>query len=158
MGRIYTASVTGTAVTAAVDLCEIVPPAGRIVVLHGWDINQTTDFGDAQDEVLGLLLKRGSSGSTSGSGGSTPTPAPHETNQGAAGSTTEMMNTTQAVAGGGTLTTIWTTSWNVRAGDYRVLTPEMRHVFGPSERLILSQTAPADSITMNVSIFFEEIG
>ena len=158
MGRMYTASVTATAVTAAVDLCEIVPPSGRIVVLHGWDLFQTTDFGDAQDEGLGLILKRGSSGSTSGSGGSTPTPAPHETNSGAAGSTVEMMNTTQVVVGGGTLTTLYTTGWNVRAGDFRLFTPEARFVFGPSERLVLSQTAPADSITMNVSIIFEEIG
>lgn len=158
MGRIYTASVTATAVTAAVDLVEIVPPAGRLVFLHGWDIGQTTEFGDAQDETLGLILKRGSSGSTSGSGGSTPTPAPHETNQGAAGSTTEMMNTTQAVAGGGTLVTIYPTAFNVRAGDRMVFTPEMRPVFGPSERLVLSMTAPADSITCNVSITFEEVG
>ena len=158
MGRMYTVSVTATAVTAAIDIVEIVPPSGRIVVLHGWDLFQSTDFGDAQDEGLGLILKRGSSGSTSGSGGSTPTPAPHETNSGAAGSTVEMFNTTEAVAGGGTLTTLWPTGWNVRAGDYRILTPEMRYVFGPSERLILSQTAPADSITLSASIFFEEIG
>ncbi len=158
MGRMYTASVAATAVTTAIDLAEIVPAAGRVVVLHGWDIFQTTDFGDAQDEGLGLLLKRGSSTSTSGSGGSSPTPAPHETNAGAASSTVEMMNTTQAVAGGGTLTTLYTTGFNVRAGDRMVFTPEMRFVFGPSERLILAMTVPADSITCNVSVVFEEIG
>lgn len=158
MGRIYTASVTGTAVTAAIDLIEYVVPSGRVVVLHGWDIAQTTDFGDAQDEVLGLIIKRGSSGSTSGSGGSTPTPAPHETNAGAAAGTCEMMNTTQAVAGGGSLNTLYATGYNVRSGDRMVFTPEMRFVFGPAERMILSQTVPADSITMNVSITFEEIG
>lgn len=158
MGRIYTATVTASAQTAAVDLIEYTSASSRIVVLHGWDIAQTTDFGDAQDEVLGLILKRGSSGSTSGSGGSTPTPAPHETNSGAAAGTCEMMNTTQAVAGGGTLTTLYVSGYNVRSGDRMIFTPEMRPVFGPSERMVLSQTAPADSVTFNVSITFEEIG
>ena len=158
MGRIYTASVTAVAVTTAIDLLEIVPAAGRIVVIHAWDLFQTTDFGDAQDEGLGIIVKRGSSGSTSGSGGSTPTPAPHETNAGAASSTVEMMNTTQAVAGGGTLTTVYTSGWNVRAGDPRPFIPEIRIYFGPAERGIVAMTVPADSITMNASFTFEEIG
>lgn len=160
MGRMYAVSVSESAQTVQVDFFEIVPPSGRIVVLHGFEIGQNTEFGDAAEESLALLVKRGSSGSTSGSGGSTPTPAPLETNAGAAGSTVEAMNTTQAVAGGGTLTTIMATAFNVRSSPLQwIFTPEMRPVFGPSERCVIALgDAPADSITWSVTAWFEEIG
>jgi hypothetical protein len=159
MGRIYTASITASPQTTAVDLIEIVGTATKMVILHAWEIGQTTEFGDAQDETIGLLVKRGSSGSTAGSGGTTTTPAPVETGSAAASSTVRMMDTTQVVAGGGTLTTLMATSYNVRGVPVPwVPTPEMRFLFGPSERAVISITAPADSITYNATIWFEEIG
>lgn len=160
MGRMYSVSVTESAQTTQIDLVEIVPASGRIVIVHGWEIGQSTELGDAAEESITLLMKRGSSGSTSGSGGSTATPTPLETNAGAASSTVETMNTTAAVAGGGTLTTMMATAFNVRSSPVQwIFTPEMRPIFGPSERFILGlNDAPADSITFSLTLWFEEIG
>ena len=160
MGRMYSVAVTESAQTAQIDLVEIVPAAGRIVVVHGWEIAQTTELGDAAEEALTLLAKRGSSGSTSGTGGATATPTPLETNAGAASSVVETMNTTAAVAGGGTLVTIMATAFNVRASPVQwVFTPEMRPVIGPAERFVLAlNDAPTDSITFPLPLWFEEIG
>lgn len=160
MGRLYSVAVTESAQTTQIDLVEIVPAAGRIVVVHGWEIGQSTELGDAAEESLTLLLKRGSSGSTSGSGGATATPTPLETNAGAASSTVETMNTTAAVAGGGTLTTLMATAFNLRGSPVQWwFTPETRPVFGPSERAVLGlNDAPVDSVTFSLTLWFEEIG
>jgi hypothetical protein len=160
MGRMYTVSVTESAQTTQIDLVEIVPAAGRVVVIHGWEIGQSTELGDAAEESITLLAKRGSSASTSGTGGAVTTPTPTETNAGAATSTVETMNTTAAVAGGGTLVTLMATAFNIRSSPIPwTFTPEMRFVIGPAERFVLGlNDAPTDSITFSLTLWFEEIG
>jgi hypothetical protein len=159
VGRIYTVSVSESAQAGQVDFFELVPATGKPLVIHAWEIGQNTEVGDAAEESLALLLKRGSSGSTSGSGGATPTPVPLAATDTAAGFTAETMNTTQAVAGGGTLTTVMATAFNVRSSPLQwVFTPELRPVFAPAERCILSLgDAPADSITWSFTVWAEEI-
>lgn len=160
MGKMYTAATAESAQTAAVDLFELTAPSTRIVYIHAIEIAQNTEVGDSAEESLALLFKRGSSGSTSGSGGSSVTPAPVDANAGSAGSTVEMMNTTAAVAGGGTLTTLVATAFNVRSSPVQwIFTPEMRPVVSPSERFIIGLgDTPADSITWSVTVWFEEVG
>jgi len=159
MGRRYTAQVNGVAVTAAQDVFEIAAPADAVVVVHGWSLLQTTDVGDAAEEVLLVSTVRGVGSVTSGSGGSTPTAQPLEDGDAAFGGTVEANNTTRMAAGTGTLETLEQHGWNVRIPLVHFYPPELRPVISPSNRWTLSlPAAPADSITTSACVWFEEIG
>ena len=159
MPRLYTAVFSSVAVTAQQDLFELVAPADAIVVLHKIHLSQSTEVGDAQEEGLALLIKRGIGTVTSGSGGSTPTAQPIEDGDTAFGGTVEANNTTKMVVGTGTIETLDSLNWNVRVPLDIIFTPETRPVISPSNRITLElATTPADSITMSGSITFAEIG
>ena len=89
MGRYYVCQFEDVAVTAAQDLFEVAAPSTGIVVIHKWVIFQTTDTGDAAEEILEIETVRGDGSVTSGSGGSTDTPEPIDNGDAAAGSTVE---------------------------------------------------------------------
>jgi len=153
--RLYTVQFNGVAVTAQQDFFEIVAPADAIVVIHDIHMSQLTDVKDAEEEMLLLLWKSGST--TSGSGGSAPTAVPIELGDAAFGGTTEANNTTKATAG--TIVTHYAWHWNVRVPFDRIFTPETRPILSPSRRATLELgTTPGDSITMSGTISFAEIG
>lgn len=160
MGRFYTAVFKGIAVTAAQDLFEIAAPTDAVVIIHEWTLTQTTELGDAAEEQLLLTTNRGVGTVTSGSGGATVTPQPISDGDPAFGGTVERNNTTQMAAGTGTLETdLEVHAWNVRVPYQKIYTPETRPVISPGNRWTLElETVPADSITMNGFIVFEEIG
>lgn len=152
MGRMYAAVFEEVAVTTAQDLFEVNAPADAAVVLHSVVITQSSDAGDAEAEMLPLLIHRGS---TSGSSGSSVTPSPLEMGDAAFGGTVEANNTTQSTEG----TQIHAEGFNIQVGFYYQPPPEARPVISPSGRLIVElQSAPSDSITMNGVAIFEEIG
>ena len=153
-GRIYYVSTDFQTVSAAQDLLEIVNASTKCLILHGYTIMQSSDT-DA--ELLQLLFKRGI-GSTSGSGGGSPTIKKRQTGDSANAFTAERNNTTQAVAGGGSLDTIYTDGFNVLGGGEKFWIPEDRPVFAPSEVLIIAISAPADALTLNLTAVVEEIG
>jgi hypothetical protein len=73
-----------------------------------------------------------------------------------AASTLEANNTT--IAANGTAVTLYSDVWNVQSGWwYAPSEPEMI-VIDVSSRLVVRSTLPADAITMNATIVFEEIG
>ena len=155
MGRMYSVQFNGVAVTVQQDFFEVVAPADSLVVLHVIYIPQITEVADAEEEMLVLLIKSGQT--TSGSGGSAPTAVPLALGDAAFGGTTEVNNTTKATAG--TIVTHHAEAFNVRAGWQYIPTPEMRKVLSPSARMTLElATTPADSITMDGTLYFEEIG
>jgi hypothetical protein len=155
MGRIYTVQFNGVGVTVQQDLFEIVAPADAVVIFHELHLSQLTDVKDAEEEMLLLLLKSGQT--TSGSGGTTPTPVPKELGDAAFGGTTEVNNTTKASVG--TIVTHYPYHWNIRIPFEKIWTPETRPVLSPSRRgTVELGTTPADSITMAGSLTFEEIG
>jgi hypothetical protein len=148
----YSAVFEQVAVTAAQDLFEINAPADAVVVLHSCVVTQSSEAADAQAEMLPVLFHLGS---TSGSGGTTPTARPLQLGDAAFGGTVEVNNTTQSTEGN----QLHAESFNVQVGFYYTPTPETRIVISPSDRLIIElQTAPADSITMDGTVIFEEIG
>lgn len=156
MGRFYSVPFSAVAVSAAQDLFEVVASSGKPFILHEVVAGQTSDMGDAASEALQISIKRGV-GSTSGSGGSTVTPAKHATNDAAAGPTAEINNTSQHAAGGGSLTTIRTETFNIQAGYQYLPTPEQRITFLAAEACVVSITAPADALTMSGTLVFEEL-
>lgn len=158
MGRKYTAFFEGVAVTAQQDFFEILAPSDAVIVLHDIDLSQTTEFGDAAEEQLLIRMVRGVGAVTSGNGTSA-TVNPIEDGDTATGATVEKNGTTKMVVGSGTLEQLAAWAWNVRIPFVKIFTPETRPVISPGNRLTIElATTPADSITMNGTITFEEIG
>jgi hypothetical protein len=155
-GRVYAVPFSAVAVSAAQDLFELTPADDKPVEIVGIVLGQTSDSGDAADEQLQISIIRGNT--TSGSGGSAPTPAPVKSSATAAsGFTAEVNNTT--VASSGTAVTLFTDAWNVRAG-YTQWFPEGAEPSASQTNTLLCvrMTAPADSITMSGTLFVRELG
>lgn len=157
MGRKYTASYAANAQTTAIGF-EILAPSDSIVVVHSVRAWQTTELGDAAEEILALTFTRGIGSVTSGSGGATPDVHPIDDGDAAFGGTVECRNTTVLAAGSGTLEVMDRDGWNVRVPYVRIYTPEERPIIGPSEYWEFQIAAPADSTTIGVSVTFEEWG
>lgn len=152
MGRMYSATFEEVSVSAAQDLFELNAPSDAVVIVHGLTISQSSDAGDTESEQLNVLIHRGT---TSGSGGSTPTARPMEVGDAAFGGTVEANNTSQSSEGN----QLHAESFNVMAGLHIWWTPETRPVLSPSGRLIVElQSTPGDALTMSGTIYFEEIG
>lgn len=156
MGRIYYIDIAPAAVTVAADVVEITPADDKPIVVHGFEIFQTTDLGDAQEEVIGLLWVRGHT--TSGSGGSAPTPRPANPSDAAAGFTAETLNTTAASVG--TTVNLARHGWNIRIPTPVTYTPEMRPMASQANTTLVLRmaAAPADSITISGYVCVEELG
>lgn len=154
-GRTYSVAFNAVAVTAAQDLWEITPADDKPVEIVGIEIGQYSDAGDAQDELLGLQIIRGFT--TSGTGGTAPTPVPMSPNSSAAGFTAEVNNTT--LANTGTTTTLHSTAFNVRAGYVQWFPIDARPAANQGNTTIVVRlTAPADSLTMNGTLWVRELG
>lgn len=155
MGAVYTVYLAATAFTVAADLVEITPADDRPVVVHGFRVWQTTELGDAAEEIIGLAWVRGNT--TSGSGGNTSVAAtPKDPRAASAGMTVETANTTAASAG--SPVTVYSTGWNVRAPLEVVFAPEQRIKCDQGQTLLVLRmlAAPADSISIGVSVDIEE--
>lgn len=156
MGRVYTATFEGVAVTAAQDFFEIAPADDKPVVLHAVYLSQSSDVGDAAEEILRVIIGRGHA--TTGSGGTTPTPTPINMSDTAAGAVVEMNNTT--IASAGTLLTLHSDTFNIRTGMVYIPAPEDRIYCSQAVGVLLVvrlMAAPADSLTMNGTCIFEEL-
>lgn len=152
---IYYAPFSAVAVAAAQDLWEIVAPSDSFVIIREVRFGQYTDFGDAAAEILAVTMTKGYT--TSGSGGGTITPVNRSPVTGALASTTtvERNNTTQANTAG---TTVFADTWNVQTPYLYLPDRDCAFAINPGQRFVVSISAPADSITMNGVLTFEEIG
>jgi len=152
MGRLYSATFEQVAVTAAQDLFELIAPADAALRIWELHISQSSDAGDTESEQLNLLLHRGTA---TGSGGSSVTPRPFSLGDAAFGGTCEANNTSQSVEG----TILGSYSFNIMAGFDMVAIPNAVIEISPSGLFIVElQTVPADSLTMDGTLIFEEIG
>jgi hypothetical protein len=160
MGRIYTAEFNGQTITnagGARDLFELTPGDDKPIRIAGFSLSQTSDLGDAEEEVLRLRIRRGNT--TSGNGTSITNINPMNPSDAAAGFTAEHNGTTQATAG--TERTLWRGGWNIRMGETIFFPEDMRPGAGQGQgTLILSiEAAPADDLTgCDGTIFVEEMG
>lgn len=155
MGRTYAVTFNAVALTAAADLFEITPADDKPCEVVSIYIGQTTEAGDAADEMLGVQIIRGFT--TSGSGGSAATPTPLRPADTAAGFTAEVNNTT--LANTGTTTTLHSDAFNVRAGWVYIPPLDARPVVNQGNTtLVVRTTAPADSVTFNGTLIVRELG
>lgn len=156
MGRIYAVTFEGVAVTAAVDFFEIQPAGNKPVNIIGILLSQSSDLGDVNEEILRIQVLRGHT--ATGTGGATPTPAPvNNSSDTAAGCITDTNNTT--IASGGTAVSLFSHAFNIRAGLEHYFPPECRPGASQANTTIVVRlmAAPADSLTMNGTLFFEEM-
>lgn len=155
MGRFYTVTFNDVAVTASQDLFEIQPADDRPVKIWGLFLTQSTELADAAEEQLRVAIIRGHT--TSGSGGSTATPAVINPLDTAAGFTAEVNNTTIASAGTGV--TLHVMTWNVRSGLEMWWLPETGLIATQANTTIVVRllAAPADSVSVSGTLYVEEM-
>lgn len=157
MGRKYWVDLTPTAVTATTtDLVCLEPADDKPIRVLALNLHNTSDFGDAQDEIISVFWDRGNT--TSGSGGNTVTPRPCVPSDTAAGFTAETFNTTAASLG--TAVKMARHGFNVRAGLERPYTPEEQFETTQAIGFLALRLAanPADSLTIGGSVLVEEMG
>lgn len=154
-GRIYTLTWdAATAVTTALDIFEVDPAADKAVYFHELRVWQTTDLGDAAEEIIPISIRRGYT--TSGSGGTTAVVDQKYTGDAANAFAAECRNTTLATTG--TPDFQHQDGWNVRIPYIWTPTPVVMP-FSPNPIIVVRlDSAPADSITMAASLTVEEIG
>lgn len=115
MPRVYTVEFENATIANAsgdYDLFEITPADDKPIEIIGLSLDCTSELGDAQEEHLRLRIIRGHT--TSGSGGSAPTPVPVCPSDAASGFTAETVNTT--IASVGSTVNVFSDGMNVRAG------------------------------------------
>jgi len=156
---IYAGTFAAVAASAAQDVFELVCPATNdfVMCLREVRLGQYSDFGDAEAELLSVQIIRGYT--TSGSGGSTPTKHPlRPWGVPTSLATLEANNTT--VASAGTAEVLIADSFNVMSGWwYRPPADERIFLHGTAaadRRLVVRITVPADAVTLNGTIVWEE--
>lgn len=153
MSGVYTVPFAYTG-AANVDLCEVTAASTKPLVILGYNIFQTSDVGDAAEEILQLSIKTGAT--TSGSGGSASTPVAVDRANAAASFVAEQGNTTKATTG--TIVTVWTGGWNVRVPDNVRFTQEEQILLTAGLRATLEIAAAADSLTIAGQLLVQELG
>jgi hypothetical protein len=138
-------------VSAVQDLIEFVAPSDAVVLLYEVHISQSSDGASTDSEMLQTTVVRGLT--VSGSGGGSATVTPVETGQPAAGGTYERNNTTQATTSG---VTVLASAFNVLNGFVHVFDPPL--VLSPSQRCVLTLSAPADALTLSANALIDELG
>jgi hypothetical protein len=144
--------------TSAKDLFEIIAGAVKGFRLCELRISQITEVLDAQDEKITVTLTRASGTYTPGTAGTAIAIVKWDSASSAAVATGKTNNTTQAVVGTGAFAVIMVTALYV-VKDELVIRYEgdERPVFNINEALIVAISAPADTITLNGTLIFEEM-
>ncbi len=156
--RMYTVEFSGGSILAAdtdIDWFEITVATQKPIAVHGIAMSQTSDLGDALEEILQWQVVRGHT--TSGSGGLTPTIHPTSNNDVAAGLTAEGLN--DVIASAGTAENGPIHGWNVRIPLDFFWTPETRPVADNGSLLVVRQitTAPSDLTGVAGCLYVEEL-
>ena len=165
---VFTAQFNGVAITNASgtqDLFELVPDATTRIRLLEIELNQASDFGDAQAEIRTLLIMRGHT--TTGSGGGAVTPVNLDPYGRASVTTVARNNTTLATAG--SPETIIASGWHLQAGFIwrppEVSIPGVKLfrrfiLVKPSQRIVirLAEAVTDDLADVSGTVTFEEIG
>ena len=156
-GRIYHAHKAKAALTVTQDLFSVLAGTDNPVLIHAFSVFQTSDVKDAEEEIMELLMIRGI-GATTGSGGTTVAAATLNAGDAADSATVMMNNTTKMIAGGGSLVSLPSIGWMIRAPLFFVFPEALRPRVNPEDFWTINMPdAPSDSLTVGLSIWFEEL-
>jgi len=148
-GRLYTISFEDVAATLAQDLWQIeavTVPA----IIHQITISQSSDFGDAAAENLVIKMRRATDALTNATA-----EALLDLGDAAALADLNVNDTTQLVTG---VDTIWAEAWNIALPFVYLPPPEQRIVVKVDDLVVVTMSAPADSLTIHGTMVFEEVG
>lgn len=155
-GSVFTVPFAAESLTAnAQDLWHIHASTSSRVLLREIRIGQYSDAGDAEAELLSITLLAGSTGA---SGGSAITPVNVMRHSGAPTAGTSCLGPSTTVASTASAELVHADSLNIAAGWLYSPPPPERIVLEPDERLSVRLSAPADALTINGTLTFEEIG
>jgi hypothetical protein len=145
----YSLSFADEAITTAVDFFQI-EPVSAAVCLHACYISQTLDVGDAAAENLVIQIRRVTDAVTDAD---TANPLEIDT----AGNTADCVITATALATSPTL--LHAEAWNIALPWVWLPPPELRIWGEIANTLTIGfKSAPADSLTMSGTLYFEEVG
>jgi hypothetical protein len=148
----YSAPMDALAFTTATDVFEMTAPATCRLEVMEMDLCQTTDLGDAAEEVLRIGVYRGA---TAGATGTALTEQPYVDSNDGAARVAVVANRGTASTGGTLLSII---GWNIRIPMEKIWIPELRPIAELSTVLTFRLlTAPADSITVSGTIIWREM-
>jgi len=151
--RVYTVETESDATTTADDIIELDAAAEKPICVYGWMFGQSTDIKEAEEEQIRYRWIRGHT--TSGSGGSAPTPRPLSPLDTAASFAAEAFNTTAASAGTGV--NLYSGNYNLRIGD-QIWLPEGSELWTSGADLLVCRllAAPTDSVSMTFTVWVRE--
>ena len=152
-GRMYSMAFKDVAVTAAQDFFELTAATSGVTILHGVYLSQTSDVGDAAEEILTVEISTGAT--SSGSGGATGVEVPLSLGDSAATAVGEVNNTTEAASG--TIVVKHQDAFNIRVGWQYLPPPEQRISWSANILSVALITVPNDSITMSGTMIWEEL-
>jgi hypothetical protein len=154
MGFMYTNQFENQAISTIDDFFELTPADDRPMVIHAIYIDQISDVGDSEEEMLRWAIIRGH---TTGGSGGTANEFPLHPNAPAAAGVIDALNTT--IASGGTTQQIHAGAFNSRAGLIYIPTPECRPIVnqGNTTLVVRLVAAPGDSMNMSGTIYVEEL-
>ncbi len=155
MGRMYYAPITGSAVTASIQLWSIQPATDDPILLHAFEMTQSTEFGEAAAEALELNLSRRTGTPTSGAGAAvTEVDANQDDTTSTAIVLTEL--TTDWTAGAEQI--IAKIGWNIQVPYLWMPPPEGRIKVKDNDVMYLDLvTVPADAIDFFGWVLYEEL-
>jgi hypothetical protein len=152
--RLYTASFSDVAITAAQDLFGLLATAGMAFKIHCIELGQRSL---TTWEAKPLKLVRNPSTATVGSGGSAPVVRRLNPSD-AAATVTARANDTTGQTTSGTQEIILARDWEFLNGFFWLPAPEQRPIIRPSEGCALQlAVAPSASMTASGYIEFEEL-
>ena len=161
-GHLYvvTLSFTLTNAGGTSDILSIQPAANKPCLLRRLKIGQTSEVAEAQEEGLRFSIQRLPATFTVGSGGTAITTPPPVKRSSAAASFTARMNDTTIATTSGTIATLEELGWNERASPVEWVwdADEAYDVINGEGLIVLSQSTPADDLTMQVTALIEQMG
>lgn len=149
----FSAPLTPAAITTTADLFHVTAATDAPVTLVAMELYNTTDFGDAQEEVLSIALVRAVTGG--GTGGTALTEVNYsDADAGTVTAAVLGLNTTVSTGG----TVLAHMGWNVRVPFLWCPIPELRPSVDASDDPVVFRllAAPADSITIGGTIYWFE--
>lgn len=156
LGPVYTAAFSAQTLSSnAYDLFTITAPSNSRVVIKEIRLGQYSDFGDAQAELLSLTMM---TGSTSVGSTSAITPRNLKVFTGVAAAGAAVFGPSTSLASTASAVLNLADTFNVMAGWLYKPDFNDRIELGLNQRLVLRVSAPNDSLTINGTMVFQEIG
>lgn len=155
-GPVFTVPFSAEALTAnPQELFHIHASTASRVLIREIRIGQYSDAGDAEAELLSITML---AGSTSASGGTAIAGVNVQRHSGAPTAGTSCLGPSTTVSSSASAELVFADSVNVAAGWLYAPPPPERITLEADERLAVRLSAPADALTINGTLTFEEIG